>query len=68
MTRVLQLDQSLNQSVVDWKRKKIHLSASIGTQIYGPQDHEEELLSRADSAMYKVKKSRHELPARHATA
>jgi diguanylate cyclase (GGDEF)-like protein len=68
MTRVLQLDQSLNQSVVDWRRQKIHLSASIGTQIYGPQDHEEELLSRADSAMYKVKKSRHELPARHATA
>ena len=68
MTRVLRLDQSLNQSVVDWKRKKIHLSASIGTQIYGPQDHEEELLSRADIAMYKVKKSRHELPAKHATA
>ena len=68
MARVLKLDQSLNQLVVDWKRKKIHLSASIGTQIYGPQDHEDELLSRADSAMYKVKKSRHELPARHATA
>ena len=68
MTRVVQLDRSLNQSVIAWKKDEIGLSASVGTQIYGPKDHEEELLIRADSAMYEVKKSRHALPARHATA
>jgi diguanylate cyclase (GGDEF)-like protein len=68
ITRVMQIDQSLNQSVVTWKKATIHLSASIGTQIFGPKDHEEELLSLADNAMYEVKKSRHTLPARHATA
>ncbi|MBT7488469.1 MAG: GGDEF domain-containing protein, partial [Rhodospirillales bacterium] len=66
--RIEQLDRSLNQTMVTWEDRLIRLSASIGVQIYGPEDHGDDLLNRADSAMYEAKKSRNALPLRHATA
>jgi diguanylate cyclase (GGDEF)-like protein len=66
--RIEQLERSLNQTMVTWEDHMIRLSASIGVQIYGPEDRGDDLLTRADHAMYKAKKSRNALPRRHATA
>lgn len=68
VVRIEQLDRPLNNSIVAWKGRGIQLSASIGVQIYGPEDQEEELLNLADNAMYEAKKSRNTLPSRQATA
>ena len=66
--RIEQLERSLNQTMVTWEDQLIRLSASIGVQIYGPEDQGDDLLTRADHAMYEAKKSRNALPLRHVTA
>jgi diguanylate cyclase (GGDEF)-like protein len=66
--RIEQFDRSLNKALVIWEDRLICLSASIGVQIYGPEDQGDDLLNRADTAMYEAKKSGTALPLRHATA
>lgn len=52
------LDTLLNTAHITWQGQEIPLRASLGYQAYGPHDDGAELLHRADTAMYRCKRSR----------
>ncbi|TCS60363.1 GGDEF domain-containing protein [Varunaivibrio sulfuroxidans] len=52
------LDTLLNTAHITWQGQEIPLRASLGYQVYGPHDDGAELLHRADTEMYRCKRSR----------
>ncbi len=53
--RAAALEQLINRATVPWQHTHIQLSASIGVAEFGPRDVENELLHRADLALYERK-------------
>lgn len=51
------LAQVFNQQVCHWQLKALPLCASFGTEAYGPDDKEDEIVRRADAGMYRAKRS-----------
>lgn len=51
------LAQVFNQQTCHWQMKALPLRASFGTEAYGPEDKEEEIVRRADAGMYRAKRS-----------
>lgn len=49
------LEHLINRTTVPWKHARIQLRASIGVTTFGPRDSENELLHRADLALYERK-------------
>ncbi len=63
LSRAKVLEQLINRATVPWKQARIQLRASIGLARFGPRDSENELLHRADLALYERKKHGAELAA-----
>lgn len=55
------LDHVLNNACVGWNGRLIAVRASLGIQAYGAGDDSTRLLSQADEAMYRTKRSRTQL-------
>ena len=66
--RTKQMDCLLNASSLSWRGRTIKIGASLGLQAYGAMDNSQELLGRADAAMYQTKRLRADLTARQAIA
>jgi GGDEF domain-containing protein len=60
LARAETLDALVNSALVPWQGRLIPIRASFGFQVYGAEDESENLLARADEAMYAVKKIRGE--------
>ncbi|NQU60929.1 MAG: GGDEF domain-containing protein [Rhodospirillales bacterium] len=58
LTRAEFFDKLVNSAVVEWEGQMIAVKASFGFQNYGPNDDLDELLKRADDAMYVTKRAR----------
>ncbi len=56
--RAAALEQLLNAAVVRYGRFEIPVRASFGVTPYGPGDKAVDLLTRADTAMYRVKRTK----------
>lgn len=64
LARAETLDSLINSALVSWGGRMIPIRASFGFQLYGADDDSETLLSRADEAMYAVKKLRGDIQRR----
>lgn len=56
--RIRTLKQRLNNAVLTWDDTKIALKASLGTAVYDKTTSLEDLMRRADKAMYRRKRAR----------
>ena len=56
LARAEALSAIFNGAVCQWQMRSLPLRASFGTQSYGPGDQEEDVIRRADSGMYRVKR------------
>jgi diguanylate cyclase (GGDEF)-like protein len=54
------LKRALNTAILDWNGKKIGLKASAGTATYDANTTFNQLIQRADKAMYRQKRARRE--------
>ncbi len=61
IARAENIEKNLNNTIVNWQGRNIAVAASFGLQIYGSKDEGQDLLSRADEAMYKTKRLRTDL-------
>ncbi len=66
LARAEGIDRVLNNAFVSWEDRIIAIRASLGIQAYGSKDDGDTLLSKADDAMYRTKKSRAALLSRRA--
>jgi len=57
------MERLLNSAFIDWLGQRVAIRASLGFQCYGPDDESQDLLNRADDAMYRTKKLRASLTA-----
>ncbi len=58
LARAQSLDRSLNNAYVSWRGRMIAVRASLGIHAYGSKDVGDDLLDRADDAMYVTKRIR----------
>jgi diguanylate cyclase (GGDEF)-like protein len=56
--RIRNLKQKLNSAVLDWGGTRIAIKASVGTATYDSDTSLEDLMRRADTAMYRRKRAR----------
>ena len=56
--RIRMLKQKLDAAVLDWGGTRIRIKASVGTAAYSSQTSLEDLMRRADKAMYRRKRAR----------
>ncbi len=56
--RLRNLKRALNSAVLDWNGKPIAIKASAGTAGYDAASHFDDLMARADKAMYRQKRTR----------
>ncbi len=68
LTLAEEIDQRVNSSFTTWRGNRIALRASLGFLPYGPKDTGQDLLLRADNAMYKTKRLRADMIRQQATA
>ncbi len=68
LSRTEEMDRLLNTSCSSWQGRMIKIGASLGLQAYGSMDNGQELLGRADAAMYQTKRLRTDVTARQAIA
>ncbi len=66
--RALRLEKRLNGSCLVWEGVMIAPRASFGIQPYGPDDDHLSLISRADMAMYDIKRARRSETGKEAAA
>ena len=64
LARAEALDALINSALVSWQGRMIPVRASFGFQLYGADDASDALLTRADEAMYAVKKVRGDIQRR----
>lgn len=56
--RIRTLKRKLDAAVLDWGGTQIHVKASVGTAAYSADTSLEDLMRRADKAMYRQKRAR----------
>ena len=64
LARAETLDSLINSALVSWQGRMVPVRASLGFQLYGGDDDSENMLARADEAMYAVKKVRGDVERR----
>lgn len=68
LNRAEAVDRLINGTSFTWQGQLITLHASFGIQTYGPKDDGQQLLNRADEAMYRAKRLRTQVRGERARA